>query len=811
MAERAETPRTSPVTPIQTHMIRGADRYHQYLKDQNKGRKECRVVSIETIEEETYELKLDKKLLDTDSLLFELFGETFKQTQISILDYDSENYHMVIRPNKQSEKCIELMRKVSAKDILLVADLRFLVRRVKEWYEEYGQRLRFPAEAGTYATAPKPIENQKPPSDEQKEAIESALNSPVSYIWGAPGTGKTQYVLGYCVYHYIQAKQRIAIFAPTNNSIDQVMRGVIRLLKQAGIEYGDKILRLGTPTKQFAEEFPEICEFQGIAKQIERYKQQVETLKEVLKYKIISNQMEKIKNTYHAMTQMSEAINQRASVAWQLSVVERGIRDLEKALPYERAKFEGKQEVARLVESRMQGSLYRFYSALRSGDTGRAAQLRAIRNEISQLSISIEGMESKMEIQRSGLAALQRELSECPDPSDFLSIIMQQSNDVKSLYEITQKLNTMNLENSIRKIKELLDTSNTWYQSRLGRYAEYDNRTADEIQSQILQMNSKIEELRNRTTAERSKRAIVIAGTLDAYVSRISHNGEKAILDSETDVSFAHVFLDEAGYANLPKGTTLFACHCPITFLGDHYQLPPVCEMDLDDEVDARYPDAWLWSETSLKVESLFFRPIEDLKRSCLEGHPPEFSRMPKRDLHETFRFGKELASLLDQHVYDNCGFRSAPGVDSFRIEYIDAPRRTISEKKRENLDEALAVRAYVHQHAVGDVAVLTPYRNQLHLLEKRCEDFKRKERILTVHGSQGREWDTVILSVSDTSDMYFTNTRNRGSKGRLLINTAVSRAKKRLILVCDYTYWISQDSQMICALLKNARPVKMR
>ena len=798
MVERA-------ATPLQAHMIQSAESYHQYLKDQNKGRIEYRVVSIQAFEEDTYKLKLDKKLGDTDSILFEIFAESFKQTQIQILEYDADNCFMVVRPNKQSEKCVGLMRKASSTDILLVSDLRFLVRRTKDWYEEYGQLLRFPTKAGSVHTPIGTVKGQRP-SDDQVQAILAALSSPSCYIWGAPGTGKTQFVLGYCVTHYIHTKQRIAIFAPTNNSIDQVLRGVIKLLKPAGIDYEDKILRLGAPTKQFAEEYPEICEFQGIAKQIERYKQQVKTLKEALYYKTFPIRRGIIQNTYQMMLQMSEAVARRVSISRKIANAEKGIKLIEEALSSEQARREREEESARRIEISMQGALYRMYSALRSGDTGKAAQLASTRKEISIIINRIKTIEAKLTASRTEKAALERELSGSTDL--FIPAILQMSKDIDSLYEITRKLNIANLENCIRDTKALLERGDSWYQSRVGRYAEYEHQTADEIQNQILEMNRKIEDLKKRTTAERSKHVCVIAGTLDAYISRISHENGKEVLDGEAELSFAHVFLDEAGYANLAKGSTLFACQCPITFLGDHFQLPPVCEMDFDDALDARYPNAWLWGETSLQVESLFTRPIDDLKKSFLEGRAPVFIKMPKCDLHKTYRFGPELSTLLNQHVYENCGFQSAPGVDSFRIEYINAPRRTAPEKKRENLDEAKAIQTYVRQHVNEDIAVLTPYRNQLHQLERLCPDLKRKDCILTVHGSQGREWDTVILSVCDTSDMYFTNTQNRSSKGKLLINTAVSRAKKRLILVCDYSYWTQKNGQMICALLKNARRV---
>ena len=76
--------------------------------------------------------------------------------------------------------------------------------------------------------------------------------------------------------------------------------------------------------------------------------------------------------------------------------------------------------------------------------------------------------------------------------------------------------------------------------------------------------------------------------------------------------------------------------------------------------------------------------------------------------------------------------------------------------------------------------------------------------KILTVHGSQGREWDTVILSVVDTNDKWFVDSMLPKSKGLNLINTAVSRAKNQLILVCDTDYWFNQNGQLITDLLKS-------
>ena len=74
---------------------------------------------------------------------------------------------------------------------------------------------------------------------------------------------------------------------------------------------------------------------------------------------------------------------------------------------------------------------------------------------------------------------------------------------------------------------------------------------------------------------------------------------------------------------------------------------------------------------------------------------------------------------------------------------------------------------------------------------------------MLTIHRSQGMEWETVILSVCDTSDAYFVDSTQ--ALGRNILNTAISRTKHNLILACDCTYWRTQPNQLIGKLVCSA------
>ena len=125
------------------------------------------------------------------------------------------------------------------------------------------------------------------------------------------------------------------------------------------------------------------------------------------------------------------------------------------------------------------------------------------------------------------------------------------------------------------------------------------------------------------------------------------------------------------------------------------------------------------------------------------------------------------------------------------------------------NLGECAAIQRFLSTHPNENLAILTPYRNQRVLLAGTAKKSGYPQEVsLTVHRAQGREWDTVLFSVVDTDGKWFTTTLIPKSNGTQIINTAVSRAKKKLILVCDYEYWSRQPNELIGKLLQIARPI---
>ena len=126
--------------------------------------------------------------------------------------------------------------------------------------------------------------------------------------------------------------------------------------------------------------------------------------------------------------------------------------------------------------------------------------------------------------------------------------------------------------------------------------------------------------------------------TLDCFIGRF----REAVLPLD------HVFLDEAGYAPLVKALTLCRRGTPLTFIGDHKQLGPVCEMN-DESLDTvEGSPALVWKKSALFLDELFLAEDADDAVSSLFGRSdPRLQCFARAHLSVTFRFGQNLADIL--------------------------------------------------------------------------------------------------------------------------------------------------------------------
>lgn len=128
---------------FQDTAVESARIYHQYLIDNNGSLDIYEVAAIST-DGEIFIFTLSDKLKSPETTQVKIYNEIYTQEQIKPVEYDKKRRTLKVRPLKELS---ERLRQVTARDIRVISDLRFLVKRVEDWYREFGHYLEFPTEA----------------------------------------------------------------------------------------------------------------------------------------------------------------------------------------------------------------------------------------------------------------------------------------------------------------------------------------------------------------------------------------------------------------------------------------------------------------------------------------------------------------------------------------------------------------------------------------------------------------------------------------------------------------------------------------
>ena len=653
-------------------------------------------------------LHIDGQMPDANGLMLMVGDRILQESEAGFDRYDEVSRTVVVRPGSE---VLALMRDESHR-VCLLTDMKFLISVVGDFYRRYGSLLT-PPELDVVCTAPVYPESGEP-TDEQRDAVNSILTNRMSYVWGAPGTGKTQYVLATCIRAVVEAGGRVAVFAPTNNSVEQVLRGIIKAFDGDSRLTGS-ILRLGVPTRAFYSEHPEMCEDRQAQRRLDACHRKAECLEEVM---------------------------------------------------YERACdcLEGE-----------------ILDAIRIAREASAVSGKVLLEDVPELREAVDGLRGFLSMR--------------PDTRDRMGDF-----DDRDALEVLSEIRSMIYDRQ-RPAVEI---------------EEYSSWSDADLLAAIFETEREIEEMRTGGVSRRLEDARIIASTPHQFISRLRPRGSEE--DGRPELYVDHIFLDEAGYCGLMQAASLFTNGVPVTFLGDHMQLPPVSQ--LDDEVlrsaalrGGRLRYGFLWSLSAIYCEQLLYNGPGSLVSSFVSGADPEFCETARGDLTQSHRFGTNLARVLDRFVYRN-GLSGFPEGGDLSIECLDV----VCDHRdgRENLPEALAIRQFLREESpdASEIAILTPYSVQLALL-KRKVGRKYRDSVMTVHGSQGREWDTVILSVADNGiasrDVPLRFTSSHTPIGMKVVNTAVSRAKRRLVLVCDRGFWSSRKDELIGGILGEIPPDRLQ
>lgn len=743
---------------------RSAKNYYEYLTEHDKSLKKTEILSATKIDDYTCEIFTRDKITNFDCI----DSIECNNTRIPLEKYKtiSIRSRAVILSSSPSyiSKIIESDKRY------LVDNYRKCVLNIKKKFENV-TTINLPRKNSCI------IFNKKDFPDVhftavQLNAIKNIFSSPLSYVWGGAGSGKTKYVLSYSVLNYLLSEKKILLTAPTHIALENALTSIIEIAKRYGVSTS-KILRLGFPSQEFADKYPECCEntlFKKIQDDLIKKRQNLvdclHRMKWLDKFKFIKGELQQ----YNELDIIYDKLIRERDELYILSQLQSNQIEI----MFDGLKFKEK-ELAHLnnKSNRLYNKL--FYSEkLKEQKSNLVAELDAARTQYEDCKHSLSKIEDKLKTL---------------------------SNEIEQLSLDKQLLSKSIADNLFSGIRELFDVSDftilsdqiSEYETRYKEFIDCFKRDYNDVDfsSAELLFNS-IENLskeisRNFDENKKHNNEILLyACTLDKLAS----------VDELPPLS--HVFLDEACYSPIAKVAQLYFLNCPVTFLGDHMQLPPVCEINEDILLASRTENLCLWAQSGIYSPNLFDRSIQTINKDYLCNSKLLPSCLSLSELNQTHRFGKSVADVLDLFVYKN-NFESVSSGNT-TIRYMHATKDKNS-KSRISPEEINVIKKYITQNKLTNFAILTPYKDQVKALREAIPADECNE-ILTIHKSQGQEWDIVFLSVVDTKDCFFTDISNQVSRGKEVLNTAISRAKKELIIVCDADYWKQLDGQLISALI---------
>ena len=229
------------------------------------------------------------------------------------------------------------------------------------------------------------------------------------------------------------------------------------------------------------------------------------------------------------------------------------------------------------------------------------------------------------------------------------------------------------------------------------------------------------------------------------------------------DMVYDYLIMDEASQVSIETGALALTCAKNAVIVGDTLQLPNV-----------------VTDEDKLKLDSIFkeYKVMEGYncaEYSFLQSVCAVMPNIKQTLLREHYRCHPKIINFCNQRFYggnllimteDNnesnvlTAVKTAPGHHT-RGHYNQREIDVVKEEIMPNLQDET------------DIGIITPYNQQVNEFNRQIPTVEAA----TIHKYQGREKDTIIMSVVDDEISDFADDPS-------LLNVAISRAKKHFCLV---------------------------
>lgn len=230
-----------------------------------------------------------------------------------------------------------------------------------------------------------------------------------------------------------------------------------------------------------------------------------------------------------------------------------------------------------------------------------------------------------------------------------------------------------------------------------------------------------------------------------------------------SDVVYDYLIMDEASQVDIATGALALSCARNVVIVGDTKQLPNVVTDDIKAKAKAIF-DSFNVSE-GYQYTNSFLQSILDVMPNVTQTLLREHYRCHPKIINfcnQKFYRGELIIMTTDKGEEDVLSVVKTVAGNHERNHYsqrqIDVIKNEIIPKYVSNPEET---------------GIIAPYKNQVEALSKEITDIDAA----TVHKFQGKEKENIIISTVDDEISDFAD-------DPYLINVAVSRAKKKLMLV---------------------------
>lgn len=316
-------------------------------------------------------------------------------------------------------------------------------------------------------------------------------------------------------------------------------------------------------------------------------------------------------------------------------------------------------------------------------------------------------------------------------------------------FELNNEINFLSgkLEavNAKQKMDELTALSIKYLRAKLfKRYGNHSNRAVFSLK-----------DLRQQTNKFTEDYPIILSTTFSARSSL------------SNDTMYDYLIMDEASQVDVATGALALSCAKNAVIVGDMKQLPNVVKPDIKKRADVifaayKLPKGYSFSNNS------FLKSISTI-----------LPNIPQILLREHYRCHPKIIGFCNQKFYNNSLIIMTR--DCKESDTLSVYKTPIGNHERDHFNQrqidviCQEVLPRLQQNSLNDIGIIAPYNAQVNALKNQLNSDTID--IATVHKFQGREKDTIILTLVD-------NVATEFSDNPYLLNVAISRAKKRLCLV---------------------------